>query len=290
MVSTASLFSVVLYNRRSGCLGSWTPTSLGSLSFQNVTSVNPMWCSGCFKFDSFSWLHYDEARDLAFCHLRVCAGHKASWGQTAKTLHSYPEVTAIGRMLLRDLVTMSSQYAVWMLCRWLWCCQSQLVMLLKCYRQFMHKKKQPADKYYSTFSTMCSISVVRDSLYVAMMTPRATSVNFWMYRNVVTQLWQNGWKEKVIDKYCSQRDKMRSWGSCHWVSWGILLNVSRKLNFHGDGRWVCWHFQPWTADCLFLLGWFPARSAWTVHWPAWDLRYHCWDNRCSSWLSSEAEP
>ena len=120
---------------------------------------------------------------------------------------------------------------------------------------------------------MCGVSAIRDSLYMAMMTPRATSINFWIYTNVMTKLWQNGRKGKAIS-IVPQRYKMRSWGSCHWVSQGALLSVSRKLNFSWWIRQECWHVQPWTADCLFLMVWFPAaaRSAWRVNSSVWSLR------------------
>ena len=40
------------------------------------------------RLDSFPSLHYNKVPNLAFCHLCTCAEKKASWGQTAKILHT----------------------------------------------------------------------------------------------------------------------------------------------------------------------------------------------------------
>ena len=170
-------------------------------------------------------------------------------------------------MLLKDFVTTSSWNTTWMLCRWLWCQWSVI-----------NNSLTRKSKHLTSSTQMLDIVwCFKDSLYMAVMTPRATSANFWIYTNVMIQLWQNDRKGKAIS-IVPQRYKMRSWGSCHWVSQGALLSVSRKLNFSWWIRQECWHVQPRTADCLLLMVWFPAaaRSARRVSLSVWSLRYHRW--------------
>ena len=58
---------------------------------------------------------YPDPSLLSCLFLCVCVEKESKLRETAKTLHSCPKVTAIGRKLLRECVV--TQNTMWMLCR-----------------------------------------------------------------------------------------------------------------------------------------------------------------------------